>query len=143
MDKLQEKAREVAAVNLAEREQLRAMTTPALLRQALLETKLLVKAEILHARREFEEDLRQAKNAGIVLGSGIALALCGLSVAFVGVALALPISKTAAAFIVAGFLILVAAACAAIGYRRLPTKPMQQTQRRLKEDLSISRGQFA
>jgi hypothetical protein len=87
--------------------------------------------------------LRQAKSAGILLGVSIALAIFGLSVAFVGVALALPISETAAAFVVAGFLILVAALCGILGYRRLPKKPMEKTQRRLKEDVAISRERFA
>jgi Flp pilus assembly protein TadB len=143
---MQKVAQETSALvpqDRVEPQQLREMSTPALVRQAMSEVKLLAKAEMQHARLELNEELRQARTAGILLGCCAALLLCGASVAFVGVALALPISETAAAFIVGGFLLLTAAVCGAIGYRRLPKKPMQKTQQRIKEDLSVARKQLA
>jgi len=143
MAELARRAKEQERPSQGEQQQLQAMSTPALMKQAISELRLLVKAEVLHARLEFEEELREAKSAGILLGCCLALLLCGLSVAFVGVALALPLAEWLAAFIVAAVLLVIAAVCGALGYRRLPRKPLQKTQQRLKEDLAITREQFA
>jgi hypothetical protein len=133
----------VSAGKQTEREMLETVPTTALLKQALSDIKLLAKAELLHARLELKEELLQAKTAGILLGCCVGLLICGASVAFVGVALALPVAEPAAAFLVAGFLLVVAAVCGAAGYRRLPKKPMQKTQQRIKEDLALARERLA
>jgi len=126
----------------AEQPQLQAMSTTALMKQAISELQLLVKAEVLRARLEFEDELRGAKSAGILLGCCLALLLCGLSLALVGVAVALPLAGWLAAFIVAAVLFLVAAVCGALAYRHLPRRPLQKTQQRLKDDFAITKEQF-
>lgn len=131
------------AAKQAELQQLHAMSTPALMKQAVSELRLLAKAEILHARLELQEELRAAKSAAILLGCTAALALCGLGVVFVGIALALPLVEWVAAFVVGGILLALAGVCAGLGYRQLPKKPLGKTQQRLKDDVSITREQFA
>lgn len=127
----------------AEQDRLRSMSTAALVKQAISEVKLLAKAEVLHAKQELKEELQNAKVAGILLGVCLGIGLCGLSVLFVALALALPLPQSVAALIVGGLLVLAAAACGAIGYSRLPKKPLQNTQQRIKEDLAMTREQFA
>ena len=138
-----EQARTNLAVEHGEQEQLRQMSTAALLKQAMSEIKLLARAEVLHARLELEEARHRARAAGVLLGIGLAFFSCAVSVALVGVALALPISKTAAPFLVAGFVLAVGLICSAVAYKRWPRKLMQKTQNRIKDDLAISRKQLA
>lgn len=143
MNDLAQQLREEKTATQAEQQQLHGMTTAALMRQALSEIRLLAKAEVLHARLELQDELREAKSAGILLGCCLGLSFCGLSVGFVALALALPVTKWVAALIVAGVLLAMAAVCGAVGYRRVPRKPLGKTQQRLKEDLAITREQFA
>jgi hypothetical protein len=138
-----EQARTNTTLERAEEEQLRQLSTAALLKLAISEIKLLARAEVLHARLELKDELRRARTAGILLGAGLALFVCALSVALVGVALALPISRTAAAFIMADFVLAVALICGTVGYRHLPRKPIHKTRNRIKEDLAISKEQLA
>jgi uncharacterized membrane protein YqjE len=133
----------MATMVAAEQDRIRSMPTAALLRQAISEVKLLAKAEVLHAKQELREELQAARVAFVLLGVCLGIGLCGLSVLFVAIGLALPLSEVAATLTMAGLLIVTAAACGAIGYRRLPKKPLQSTQRRLKEDLSTVRERFA
>jgi hypothetical protein len=126
-----------------EQDRLRAMSTTELVRQAISEMKLLARAEILYAREELRQDLRRAKVAGILLGVAITLAICGLALIFVALALALPLPAPGAVLLVSALLIGTAVACAALGYRRMPRKPLKNTQQRLKEDLVLTREEFA
>jgi tetrahydromethanopterin S-methyltransferase subunit F len=124
-------------------DRLREMSTPELVRQAISELKLLARAELLYAREELKQDLRRARVAGILIGAALALVLCGLTLIFVAIALALPLPEPGATLLVSLVLIGTGAACAALGYRRLPKKPLQHTQQRLKEDLLLTREEFA
>ena len=143
MENLVEQPRMVSTGKSTGRETLETIPTGALLKLAVSDIKLLAKAELLQARLELKEELLQAKSAGILLGGCVGLLISGAGVAFVGVALALPIAEPAAAFIVAAFLLMVAAVCGAAGYRLLPKKPMQKTQQRIKEDLAFARDRLA
>src|SRR4051812_41419733 len=82
----------VAAVDRTE-DPLLNLSTPDLVRHALEEAKLYAKAEVLHAKRELQDELKAAKIAGAMFGVAAVLALCGLSVLFVSLALALPMSQ--------------------------------------------------
>src|SRR4051794_27880239 len=53
-----------------ERTQLETLSTSELIRHALSETRLLVKAEVMHAKKELKQELQAAKTAGIFLGAG-------------------------------------------------------------------------
>jgi len=143
MENLVEQPRTVLAGKQTDRETLETIRTTELLKQAVVELKMLAKAELLHARIELKEELLRARSSGVLLGCCVGLLICGVSVAFVGLALVLPIAEPAAAFIVAGLLLGVAAVCGIAGYRGLPKRPMQKTQERIKEDLALAREQLA
>lgn len=119
--------------------QLRSLPTAHLVRQALEEAKLLARAEVLHAKAELRQELKRAKVGGIVLGAALALALCGLPLLFVALALALPMSQPLAALAVGGALLVLAAVLAMAGVKRLPKNPMARTQQRLREDVLLTK----
>lgn len=123
--------------------QLREMSTGDLVRHALDEAKLLARAEVLHAKQELRGELKAAKTSGILLGAALVAGLCGLSVLFVALALLIPIREWLAVLAVAVVLLGAAGACAFVALGKLPKKPMEKTQERLKRDLAITREQLA
>lgn len=122
-----------------ERRQLETLSTAELVRHALAEAKLLVRTEILHAKKELREDLKAARTSGILLGAGGVLALVGLTLLFVAIAGALPLSLWLSALIVGGGVLLIAGGLAFLGVKRLPKKPLPHTQERLLEDFNLTR----
>lgn len=122
-----------------ERRQLETLSTTELVRHALAEMKLLVKAEVLHAKKELREEVRAARTSGILLGAGGVLALVAVTLLFVAVALALPLAGWLAALLVGVALLLIAAGLAFAGLKRLPKKPLPHTQERLKTDYHLTR----
>ena len=65
--------------------QLRNMSTVELVRHAMTEMKLLIRAEMLHARTELKAELKEARNAGIMIGIAVFLAPAGLAIALMAV----------------------------------------------------------
>lgn len=120
----------------------RELSTAQLFRHALEETKLLARAEVEHAKLEMKAELREALTAGIAIGVGAVLGLCGLTLLFMAIVVALPIVEWGAALIVGGALLFIAAISAAIGVRRLPKKPMDRTQQRLKRNVELTRERY-
>ena len=123
-----------------ERSQRENLSTAELVRHALAETKLLVKAEILHAKKELREEVKAARTSGILLGAGFTLALCGLAALFVAIGLALPLSAWLGVLLVGVFILISAGAMAYFGVKKLPKKPLPHTQERLKADFDMARG---
>lgn len=119
--------------------QLRTMKTGELVRHALEETRLLVKAELLHAKQELRDEVKGARTAGILLGITLGLALSALTLLFVALALALPMSEPVAVLVVAAALLVVGGLLGAIAWKRLPKKPLERTQERLKLDLRLAK----
>src|SRR5690349_3780854 len=76
----------------------RQLSTAELLRRAVEEAKLLAKSEVEHARQELRDDLSGAKVSAILLGAGVGLSLCGLSLLLVALALTFSMPPRAAAF---------------------------------------------
>ncbi|RKG95916.1 phage holin family protein [Corallococcus sp. CA053C] len=122
-----------------ERTQLETLSTPELIRHALSETRLLVKAEVMHAKKELKQELQAAKTAGILLGAGAVLALTSLAVLFVALGLALPLGAAVGVLIVGAVLLLVAGLLLFLGTKRVPKQAMPHTQERLKADLKMTR----
>jgi len=122
---------------------LRNLSTADLIRHALEEAKLYAKAEVLHAKRELQEEVRAAKRAGIFFGIAGVLALTALSVLFVALALALPMAQALSALVVGLALLAVGGVCALLGRRALPRKPLPQTAERLKFDWTLAKERFA
>lgn len=122
-----------------ERSQLESLSTAELIRHALAETRLLVKAEVLHAKKELREELKAAKKAGIFLGAGAVLALAALPVLFVALGLALPLGEALGVLLVGVFLLALAGLFLFLGSKRVPKKPLAHTQERLKMDYQLTR----
>ncbi|MBU8897991.1 phage holin family protein [Corallococcus sp. H22C18031201] len=122
-----------------ERAQLETLSTTELIRHALAETRLLVKAEVLHAKKELREEVSAARTAGILLGAGAVLALASLAVLFVALGLALPMSSAVGVLLVGVLLVLVAGLLLFLGVQRLPKKPLPHTQERLRADYALTR----
>ncbi|MFL5319659.1 MAG: phage holin family protein [Myxococcaceae bacterium] len=119
------------------------MPTADLVRHAVDEARLLVKAEVLNAKLEIKEELQLAKKTGIFIGAAAVLALCGLSSLFVALGIALPGAPGWGVLIVG---VLQLAAAGGLGYmamKKLPKKPMNRTIDRLKTDIAVTREQFA
>ena len=122
-----------------ERRQLESLSTAELLRHALDEARLLAKAEILHAKKELQEELKAARTAGIMVGAGGVLAVVGLAVLLVAAGLALPLAAWMGVLLVGVVLAVGAGVLLSVGVKRLPSKPMPHTQERLKTDITRTR----
>jgi hypothetical protein len=122
-----------------ERRQLESLSTTELIRHAIDEARLLARAEVLHAKKELQEELKAARAAGILLGAGGVLGLVGLTALFVAVGLVLPLAQWFGVLLVGVFLVLLAGGLAFAGVKRLPKQPLPHTQERLKTDLARTR----
>ncbi len=120
-------------------EQLRRMSTAELVRHALDETRHLVRAEVQVAREELREEVAEARVAGVLLGAGGALAVAGLTLLLVAVALSLPLRPSGGALLVGLIVLLVGAVVGIAGLRRIPRRPMPRTQERLRKELRFAR----
>ncbi|AEI64288.1 phage holin family protein [Corallococcus macrosporus] len=136
-------AREAHVVDLEserlERSQLETLSTAELIRHALAETRLLVRAEVMHAKKELREELKAARTAGILLGAGAVLALTALAVLFVALGLALPLGQAVGVLVVGVVLLAIAGGLLFLGSKRVPKKPLPHTQERLKTDYHLTR----
>ncbi len=122
--------------------QLRNMSTVELVRHAMTEMKLLVRAEVIHARAELKDELKEARNAGILLGISIFLAPAGLAIALMAIVFALPVVQWLSALVL-GVLVLVAAGLLAFfAVKRLPKQPLARTRDRLKLDWMLTREEL-
>jgi hypothetical protein len=122
-----------------ERRQLESLSTAELIRHAIEEARLLARAEVLHAKKELQGELKAARTAGILLGAGAVLGLVALTALFVAVGLVLPVAEWLGVLLVGVALLLLAGGMAFAGVKRLPKKPLPHTQERLKEDITRTR----
>ncbi|MDC0712760.1 phage holin family protein [Stigmatella sp. ncwal1] len=122
-----------------ERSQLETLTTAELIRHAFAEARLLVKAEVLHAKKELREEVKAARTGGILLGAALVLGLCGLAALFVALGLVLPVASSLGVLLVGVAILLIAGGLAWFGKKKLPTKPLNHTQERLKADFDMAR----
>lgn len=109
-------------------------STPELVKEALKDARLLVRTEVLHAREEVKDDLRRASAGAAWFGGGLFLALVGLNALADGLAAALPLSRPWAYLAVGLLLVGLAAGALWNGRKKLPSAPLEHTQRRLKKD---------
>jgi hypothetical protein len=122
--------------------QLRNMSTPELVRHAMTEMKLLVRAEVMHARAELRQELKEARNAGILLGAALFLAPAGLGVALLAIVFALPVVQWASALVLGLVILLLAGLLVFLAVRRLPKHPLARTRDRLKLDWMLTREEL-
>jgi hypothetical protein len=122
-----------------ERRQLESLSTADLIRHAIEEARLLARAEVLHAKKELQGELKAARTAGILLGASGVLGLVALTALFVAVGLVLPVAQWLGVLLVGVVLLLLAGGLAFTGVKRLPKKPLPHTQERLKTDITRTR----
>ncbi|MGZ3447714.1 MAG: phage holin family protein, partial [Myxococcaceae bacterium] len=114
-------------------------STVDLVRHAMTEMKLLIRAEMLHARMELKAELREARNAGIMIGIAVFLGPAGLAVALMALVLGLPIAQWLSALLLGILVLLVAGLLAFLAVKRLPRSPLAKTRDRLKLDWMLTR----
>jgi hypothetical protein len=122
--------------------QVRNMSTPDLVRHAMTEMKLLVRAEVVHARAELKQELREARNAGILFGAALFLAPAGLGIALMAIVLALPVVQWASAVVLGLVVLLLAGLLVLLAVKRLPKQPLARTRDRLKLDWMLTREEL-
>lgn len=122
-----------------ERSQLESLSTAELIRHALAESRLLVKAELLHAKKELRDELKAARTAGIFIGVGAVLSLIALSCLFVGAGLAIPMGEPWNVLVMGVAVLAISGLLLFLGVKRLPKKPLAHTQDRLKMDYQLTR----
>lgn len=107
-----------------------------LVREAIEDARTLLRAEIDLARDELRRDLDRARNAGVMLGAAAVAAMVGLTMLFVALALAIHVGWLPALAI--GVVLLAGAgATGYAGYKALPTKPLDETRKRLETDVQM------
>lgn len=122
--------------------QLRNMSTVELVRHAMTEMKLLVRAEVLHARTELKDELKEARTAGVLLGGALFLAPAGLAVALMAIVLALPDPRWLWSLVIGVGVLVLAALLALLSVKKLPKNPLARTRDRLKLDWMLTREEL-
>jgi hypothetical protein len=107
-----------------------------LLSRIVAEGTTLVKSEIALVRAEVTDDLRSELSMAKAMGVSALLALCGLNLALVTIALALSLvlPAWAACLILTGVVLAAAAVVGALGWRRRVRAPLLRTRRHLGQD---------
>lgn len=108
--------------------------TSELFREAVDETRELVRLEVALAKEELRSELTRAKFGGIALGAGAGAALCGVTMCFVAIAAAFA-WVWLAALIIGGILLVLAGTLAYGGFQALPKRPLEETKERIESDL--------
>ncbi|MEN9797236.1 MAG: hypothetical protein RL653_932 [Pseudomonadota bacterium] len=120
-------------------QRLEEMGTPELVRHAVEEARLLVRAEVRHARRELEAELAQAKRTAAFGGAAGVLGLCGLSALGVALGVALPGATGWGVLWVGLVQCLGSAGLAWAAFRAVPRRPLGRTRGRLQGDVTGAR----
>jgi len=122
--------------------QLRNMSTLELVRHGMTEMKLLVRAEVMHARTELKEELKEARIAFILIAGALFLAPAGLAVALTFIVLALPEPRWVPALVLAIVVLALAAFLAYLAIRKMPKQPLARTRDRLKLDWMLTQEEL-
>ena len=121
------------------------LSTFALVKAIVVQTRLLAKKQVQLARTELKADARtEAKVAGglglAAVGAVITVTLLLMTAAF---ALALVLPAWAAGLIVSGVVALAAATVAGISWRRRVRKPLQRSRDEMQQNVRFARERFA
>ena len=116
------------------------LSTSELVRQALDESRELVRLEVRLAQQELRDDVRKLKWGGILIGLAAAMFIVALAMFDVAVVLAL--GGTANVALIIAFIVLgEVAVLAFFGYRLLPKVPLERTRARLATDVHALKEQ--
>jgi hypothetical protein len=121
------------------------LSTFALLKEILVQTRRLARAQVQLARTELRADARtEAKVAGglglAAVGAVITVTLLLVTAAF---ALALVMPAWGAGLIVTGVVALAAGILAGLSWRRRLRKPLQRSRQELQQNIRLARERFA
>jgi hypothetical protein len=122
--------------------QLRNMSTVELVRHGMTEMKLLIRAEMLHARTELKAELKEARNAGILIGAALFLAPAGLAIALMPIVFALAEPRWLVSLILGLVVLGAAVLLGLLAVKRLPKQPLSRTRDRLKLDWILTREEL-
>ena len=112
------------------------MSTSQLIKEAIDETRQLVKLEVELAKDEVRQELADAKRSAIMFGVAAVAALLAAAMLFVALALAI-FPGPVPALIIGAVLIAAAAALGFVGYKKVPKNPLERTRRRLETDTRV------
>ena len=121
------------------------LSTFALVREIVVQTRLLARKQVELARTELKADARtEAKVAGglgiAAVGAVITVTLLLVTAAF---ALALVMPGWAAGLIVSGVVALAAGIVAGLSWHRRIRKPLQHSRQEMQQNIRIARERFA
>jgi uncharacterized membrane protein YqjE len=114
-----------------------------LVREALGDTRELVRLEVALAREDLRSEFGAAKSSVIALAASAAFGVSGLTLLLVAVVLALPLAGWLSAVIAGAAVLLVAAALGLIGWRAMPKRFFGRTRQRLVDDVDQLREHIA
>lgn len=114
-------------------------STTELLREAIAETRELVRLEVELAKDEVRGELNDAKRAAVMFGVAAVAALLAAAMLFVALSLAI-FPGPVPALIIGAALVLTATAAGLLALRRAPRKPLPLTQQRLRSDANALKG---
>jgi uncharacterized membrane protein YqjE len=111
-------------------------TRPAaeLVREALDETRELIRLEVALARRELEEEVAQLKASAIAIGIAGVGAILALAMFLVAIVTAFR-REWLAAVVIGGIMLVLAGSMAAIANQVRPRKPLREARERFKADV--------
>jgi len=116
--------------------------TGELIREALEETRDLVRLEVALAREELKAELTHAKVGGFALASAAGAGISAFTMFMVTIALAFRWSWLAA-LIIGGILLCLAGALALGGWKSVPKEPLVETRERVESDLKQLKERIA
>jgi len=142
MTTTQTQERHIQEESPMERDPRPAVPTAELIREALDETRQLVRVELALAKDELRTEVREAKESLIAFAVGGVLAIAALAVLLV--ALATAISSSAWSPFAVGMIALgLAVGAGVLGWQLLPTKPLEKTRKRLQLDARMLQERMA
>jgi hypothetical protein len=106
--------------------------TTALLRDAIDETRQLVRIEVALAKDEARKEIQALKAAGIAFGIALLAAVLALTTI---VSTVVVLVGWVVGAIIAGVSLVLAVVLGLTGYRLLPKNPLVETRKRLEDDL--------
>lgn len=112
------------------------MSTAQLVKEAIDETRQLVKLEVELAKDEVRQELADAKRSAIMFGVAAVAGLLAAAMMFVALALAI-FPGPVPALIIGAILIAAASVLGFVGYKKVPKKPLERTRRRLETDTQV------
>lgn len=113
-----------------------------LVREAIAETRELVRLEVALAREEIKTEMTRAKAGAIAMAVAATAAVCGLTLCLVAIAAAFSVIWLAA-LVLGAILLLGAGAAALLGWKAVPKRLMGSTRERLQTDVKQLKERIA